>query len=670
MKILFAIYGLDEKAYNSMLASAEENGVAIESSDRRYKKIGVRQYISDNPDTDVVVVSEYLESTSPYVASDFEKLLDLKEDLRIVPILNDATMGTVLVKELFQLGIYDAISANDANYDVVFGLIKQGRGRNKAKIYYKISEIADKTDETVNIQGCVEYIAQSREDLLKNTFYIKEQLSDSEFEQVLELLPESVLERIREVDKDHLIFHSDSKKIKFPKEKLSFSLGKLPDLSGVFNKTKSILEKGQDNDKEKVEPIVDLKEVLSNVIVGVVGVQRRSGVTHQAIITAHYLVKHGYRVALVDCTGSNGKCFESIRKYRDVDIGKDCFTYQGVDYYSDVQIEGINAIFSSENQYNFVIIDYGFFSTKVKKDIGRCSIRLVISGSKPWEMGALLSFVNEVKSISGVFEYLVHGVEPESRESQFWLDEIAANCHFIDLQDDPFDGNCYPGLAEIFDRYIIANKIEKKKDWSHKIFPVPISNEKRKKVMPVTKKNEKRGKVQVIGTATCFVTSLKHGTGKTHMTVTLANFLEDAGETVGVITDAEIEDVVGKEIPFCARNEDRSAIISDNQYIVYDVGNYDELTEEELSIAKTADCKIMMCWSDDAYLALLASFVEEQGDSALEWIYAFNNIPQERIKGIANIMSKYDSCYLPTYTSYELPKTVKKIIRSILTMSV
>ena len=132
-----------------------------------------------------------------------------------------------------------------------------------------------------------------------------------------------------------------------------------------------------EEDKEEAEPEysgsknisistgVDLSDVLSNVQIAFVGVQKRCGVTHQAIIAAEYLAAYGYRVAFVDCSQTKGKSLNAIAKYQSVKWKENFFSYCNVDYYPDA-ISRVQDILTP-HEYHFVVMDFGALCGKYKR---------------------------------------------------------------------------------------------------------------------------------------------------------------------------------------------------------------------------------------------------------------------------------------------------------------
>ena len=196
MKLLLGVYGMQEADAREFVKMANEMGADIKSYALRIGKIAVERYLQENTDTSVVIVSEALEAKSPYEVGDFERIIDIKNDLTIIPILNNETEGTEKILGIFNLGIYNAIYAKDAMGENVARLIVDPRSRKLAKSYYRIQDAMENTNGA-NIEQCVEYILSGEKDELpERAVYIKERVSKTDFLTIKSMLPYEIQEVI------------------------------------------------------------------------------------------------------------------------------------------------------------------------------------------------------------------------------------------------------------------------------------------------------------------------------------------------------------------------------------------------------------------------------------------------------------------------------------------
>ena len=90
MKLLLGVYGMQEADAREFVKMANEMGADIKSYALRIGKIAVERYLQENTDTSVVIVSEALEAKSPYEVGDFERIIDIKNDLDVDDYWTDA----------------------------------------------------------------------------------------------------------------------------------------------------------------------------------------------------------------------------------------------------------------------------------------------------------------------------------------------------------------------------------------------------------------------------------------------------------------------------------------------------------------------------------------------------------------------------------------------------
>lgn len=685
MKLLLGVYGMQEADAREFVKMANEMGADIKSYALRIGKIAVERYLQENKDTSVVIVSEALEAKSPYEVGDFERIIDIKNDLTIIPILNNETEGTEKILGIFNLGIYNAIYAKDAMGENVARLIVDPRSRKLAKSYYRIQDAMENTNGA-NIEQCVEYILSGEKDELpERAVYIKERVSKTDFLTIKSMLPYEIQEVIDQsipLNRGVLSEASD-----FPKneekdiENDNNISGKnderKEEVGGRFSAIESLMKKTQgkiagivkkqdidepEEDKKEAEPEysgsknisistgVDLSDVLSNVQIAFVGVQKRCGVTHQAIIAAEYLAAYGYRVAFVDCSQTKGKSLNAIAKYQSVKWKENFFSYCNVDYYPDA-ISRVQDILTP-HEYHFVVMDFGPYAGNIKDMIEQCQKRFVVAGSAPWEQGQLQSFMKEVSKLDGDFVYLIRGVSDRERSDPKW-ENLGGACKFAENQDNPFSGECYESLKNELSVYTTGKNQKKEK------------KQNRKRVDD----NPGRERKNHIGTAAVFVTSLKHGCGCSHFSSGIANYLNMEGYDSCVITKSPdaIESEVDEGIELVRIESDYESSYGRNQYVIIDGGVYSDLKSEQIADLKRAQYKVMMCWGDDEYLRLLATFVKNLSDEeTAEWIFVFNNVTGRKIREMKNLMNGMFSCYLPMYDTLEMPREVRKIMKEIL----
>lgn len=701
MQILLGVADFGEAEEKMLLKAAQGAGISVAGCERRYTKAGIMQYLDEHPDTDIVVLSEAVEGSSPFTASDYELLSDRHEGVRVIPVLMDERCGTEYVQDVFYSGIYNAVFASDADISLVLRLMTSGRSRKEAKVYYKLNNVDDVANDA-NIDRCARHIAEAKTqaELGERVLHIHRMLTNEEFGRVLSALSAKQREAMRTVP-DLAGFVPEETWT--PDETLSKG-GFLASIAGRLPRNASV-DDGRTGTLRQPDPVSeglrfgalsvdDLFDIISNVIVGFVGNQRRAGVTHQAITAAHYLAARGYRVALADCAPNGGKsmsAFEAIERYRNTVPYAGGFSYLDVDYYENMTTESLNRIFSAKEGYHFVIIDYGTFSPHVKSDIGRCSIKCAVCGSMPWEVNKLRAFADDTRFLSDQLIYLIRGVAPDARDAQGWLADIVENYRFADVQADPFDGTCYPALAELFDKYVKGlpahgMQAEQTPDRVNSISVVtqPASEhafrphrfsfgsilKRGGNSAPQTRETKSGHPIahqRQSASGTWFFAQLRQGYGCSYVSAVCANVLSERAKSVALITDApDINEYVLGGVSLFEWDDGIDAAFSSHDVVVMDGGVLSSMLPSVHREMARASHKLMVCKSSDDYMRSLAEFVSGQNDDGKAWAYVFNQIPPSDYGKVKRLMDSYDICFLPVGDAASPSKEMRRSLAGLL----
>lgn len=223
--LLIAMRDFGEQQKTVVLDELRKNGAEIDNCYLAYTKMGVFQEYQKHPHINVVVVSEYLEERSPYTPQDLNDIDELKEDLRVIPIILDEHKGKEYVIALYSAAIYDALFASDGMYSMVAKMIASGRGKKAARTYYKI-ENTTPTGKRISsnpdsIHAGTEHIINGgpKEEIVDRTAYVLNKLSTGEFQAVLEKLPSEYIEVIQE-DARFRDFFLGSKRVAEPRKRM------------------------------------------------------------------------------------------------------------------------------------------------------------------------------------------------------------------------------------------------------------------------------------------------------------------------------------------------------------------------------------------------------------------------------------------------------------------
>lgn len=121
-----------------------QKGIAINEIYISFTKKNVAAMLSDSEkNIDVAVIAEFLERDG-MKESEISSLLEINEDIIIIPIIEAKHKGDTFLKNLFANGVYNCIRNDEGNIsDLIVSLIHSPRKISKAREYYCLSKNED-----------------------------------------------------------------------------------------------------------------------------------------------------------------------------------------------------------------------------------------------------------------------------------------------------------------------------------------------------------------------------------------------------------------------------------------------------------------------------------------------------------------------------------------------
>ena len=98
----------------------------------RYRKEGIRQYISEHQQFRLLVLQEAMQSSYPYTAEELAELMD-DYNLNIVISINKSHRANTYMKILYTAGILNALYEEDATADNILKRILYPRTRKECR---------------------------------------------------------------------------------------------------------------------------------------------------------------------------------------------------------------------------------------------------------------------------------------------------------------------------------------------------------------------------------------------------------------------------------------------------------------------------------------------------------------------------------------------------------
>lgn len=208
---------------------------------------------------------------------------------------------------------------------------------------------------------------------------------------------------------------------------------------------------------EKVVVKSELKKTIYKVFVGMAGTQKHIGTTHNTILLANFLRKNGFRVAVCEVLleHEDETDYKLIRESFEERRIDGCFSLNNVDYYENMIA---NDLYRIEKNYNFILLDFGSFMTCDKVMFNKCEIKMLVSGSKSYEVSNINQIFDNL-SLEALKEYhFIFNYTPEYQHKDLVneMKEFSENVHFARYEPDVYESSNFNDGEKIFSSYIVT----------------------------------------------------------------------------------------------------------------------------------------------------------------------------------------------------------------------
>jgi hypothetical protein len=146
------------------------------------------------------------------------------------------------------------------------------------------------------------------------------------------------------------------------------------------------------------EKVVVQRKIIGSVIIGVTGVEPRSGSTHLAIMIANYLNGLGKSVGLIEANGSGDyarieQAYEGIKGY----VGQSrSFGIHKTDYYKTVKPSELTSLLAQK--YDYILLDIGYSEDAAwLEEFARADLQLVAAAGIDWRQYRNRAFADKHK---------------------------------------------------------------------------------------------------------------------------------------------------------------------------------------------------------------------------------------------------------------------------------
>lgn len=200
-----------------------------------------------------------------------------------------------------------------------------------------------------------------------------------------------------------------------------------------------------------------VRRTVNKRMIGIAGAESNIGVTHSAIVLANYFRKKGFMVALAEVNDS-GAFKEICEDFEESMFDDGYYTMNGVDFYPDMIHQDTETKMDEEKMqvlqtrsYNVIILDFGVYSGQNREAFERCEDKIIIAGSKSWELKAVNRiFANASKDVLLKYVFCFNfTIQREYEAIRKGMGELQS-VHFLKYSEDPFMESDFPDGDEIF----------------------------------------------------------------------------------------------------------------------------------------------------------------------------------------------------------------------------
>ena len=443
VNVLYGVRGMPAGAREDIRTRLEARGCKVKNEIVREIKSGIDSQVENYNDVEdlVLVLMLNLESTNPFSITDLLHYQRVIPAIKIILVVDEEDRGKELLKAMSDNGMYLALYAEDTAPELIAKMIVDGRSIVEAKEYYGVKTFMPQK-KTLTLDSALTHMKQpvkEPKEYVERMVWVQAALpSEAMFEELIKRLPDNIKDALAESER---------------------YAGYLRDYIAM---TTGSAKKEQDKAPRMAAGLIsagEVKNVVSravrHTVIGVTGAQEHVGTTHQALLIAHYLGGLGYRVAVVEDNTQKNFAFAKIAEGE----GKSCddmFTNKGVDYYPEFSLEMISVL--NRKGYNFIVVDFGTFGENMLAEFVRCSLQVVVTGSKVWETSHLekvFSMIDDEEQLK-TYNYLFMSVPIHAQ--RYIAREMGKLSHVFygDYEPNPFSQDAYPAIHMILKNFNVS----------------------------------------------------------------------------------------------------------------------------------------------------------------------------------------------------------------------
>lgn len=485
--ILLAIPYMNDnpKGISDVKQAFEDLGLFVGRIDARGSKALVKQYLKQNQDTDVLILTQYPgNSGAPYTPAEIDELSVMVNGLTVIPVIEDQADQTYL-RELENRGIYTALFAKDSEFSKISKLVTEGRTKKQAREYYGILNQGGREREIPGHGGMSASMRKAFDTVVSydgtamnlnaRMNAVSEQLSSSEIRELLSYLPPDVFEMVRQIDRFRILCDIVNEEGLLNPMAIDASEEFERMRRGSARKRQEAVFKEEKNDDGRA------------VLIGVYSTDIGIGCTYQTILFANALKSKRTTVAVVEIDNEDehlqNLCAQMYPE-KDSSYEKE-FKLNGVSYIQNTELEIV--IRDRLLQFRYIFFDMGFAPTDIlSKYYGKFDKNIVITSGADWHFGNLHQFLQEISLVDKERRFL-YFVPLAGKDSLRNVRSMVRGCcvEAVGMEENPFrpSGKC----VKLARKYLMNRKNP------------PLKRESGEKGISLSKRAGRRGTERLFG---------------------------------------------------------------------------------------------------------------------------------------------------------------------------
>lgn len=207
---------------------------------------------------------------------------------------------------------------------------------------------------------------------------------------------------------------------------------------------------------EEILPNKDFRKYKPYINVAICGTESHVGATHNALLITKFLTDIGFKTCYLEANQSQ-KIFYLQSFYpqnSNFSLQKSLLKCFGIDIFSGFSISSVMAY-----KYDFYVFDLGVLTEEKLTSFMTKDIRIIVSGSKAWELTELRKTMELVGEKNTIYYLLNHFIKGEESKLLSFMGNLKDLAFFAEYTESPFKGGVNVDIyKKIFEEYLILEE--------------------------------------------------------------------------------------------------------------------------------------------------------------------------------------------------------------------